>query len=239
MHRISVEDILIDVVRKDIKHMHLSVHPPDGRVRISAPKRINDETIRAFAASKIKWIKRHQGRLRKQKRPLPLKYISGEGHYFKGKKYVLNVIYQPRPLPNRVTIRNEHYLDLFIRKGSRREQRKRVLTEWYRERLKGMMPPLIQKYQGKVGVKVNEWRVKQMKTKWGTCNLTAKRIWLNLELAKTPPRCLEYILVHELTHFLEPSHNGRFASYMGQFLPDWKAREKELNTYPIGPILGV
>ena len=234
MYKISVSDIIIDVVRKDIKHMHLSVHPPDGRVRISAPRRMDDEAVRLFAVSKLKWIKRHRARLKKQKRQLPLKYISGERHYFIGKKYVLHVIYQSPPLPNKVKIRNKEYLDLSIRMGSRKEQRKRVLTEWYREQLKDMIPDLLKKWERKIGVRIKEWRVKKMKTKWGTCNLTAKRVWLNLELAKTPPHCLEYILVHELVHFLEPYHNGRFAAYMDKFLPEWKSIEEELKHFPIG-----
>jgi len=233
MHKISVDGIIINVVRKDIKHMHLSVHPPDGRVRISSPKRIEDEVVRSFAVSKLKWIKRHRAGFKKQKLRLPLKYVSGESHYFKGKRYVLNVIYQSPPSHNKVKIRNEQYLDLFIREGIHKEQRKRVLIEWYREQLKNEIPDLMKKWERKIGVKVNDWGIRLMKTKWGSCNLTAKRIWLNLELAKKPPLCLEYILVHELVHFLEPSHNGRFAAYMDKFLPDWRLLEKELNKLPI------
>jgi len=232
MHKISVEDIIIDVVRKDIKHMHLSVHPPYGRVRISAPKRMDDEAVRAFAVSKLEWIKHHRARFRKQKLRLPPKYISGESHYFKGKPYVLNIIYQPPPLSNKVKVRGE-YLDLYVRKGSHREQRKRILTEWYREQLKNEIPPLLKKWEGKIGVKVKEWGIRRMKTKWGSCNLTVKRVWLNLELAKRPMRCLEYILVHELTHFLEPYHNSRFAAYLDRLLPDWRSIEKELKNHHI------
>lgn len=228
MYKISIGDIIIDVVRKNIKHMHLSVHPPDGRVRISAPKRMDDEAVRSFAVSKLPWIKRHRSRFKNQEHPLPLKYVSGESHYFKGRRYVLHVMYQSPRLPNKVEIRGEKYLDLSIRKGSPMEKRKQVLKEWYREQLKEMIPDLMKKWERKVGVRVKEWRVKQMKTKWGSCNITAKRIWLNLELAKRPPRCLEYILVHELTHFLEPSHNRRFKAYMDKFLPDWRVIEKEL-----------
>ena len=233
MYKISIGDIIIDVVRKNIKHMHLSVHPPDGKVRISAPRRIDDEAVRSFAVSKLKWIKLHRARLKKQKRQLPLKYISGERHYFKGKRYVLHVIYQSPPLPNKVKIRSEKYLDLSIRKGTHKEQRKRVLTEWYREQLKDMVPDLLKKWKERIGVKVSDWGVKRMKTKWGSCNLTAKRVWLNLELAKKPPLCLEYILVHELVHFLEPTHNTRFKAFMDKFLPDWRLIEKELNRFPI------
>jgi predicted metal-dependent hydrolase len=233
MHKITVDDITIDVERKDIKHLHLVVYPPDGRVRISAPRRIDDETVRSFAVSKLKWIKRHRERLKKQKRQSSQKYVSGERHYFKGKRYVLHVIYQSPPLPNKVKIRDKKYLDLYVRQGSRRDQRKRLLTEWYRVQLKEMIPDLIEKWERKIGVTVHEWGVKQMKTKWGSCNLTAKRVWMNLELAKRPPLCLEYILVHELVHFLVPHHNRRFNGFMDKFLPDWESLQTELNKYPI------
>ena len=233
MHKIIVEDIVVHVKRKNIRHMYLSLQPPDGRVRISTPKDIDDETVRSFVVSKLPWIKRHLERFKKKKPLSPQKYVSGEGHYFKGKRYVLNVIYQSPPSPNQVKIRSEKYLDLCVRKGSRREQRKRVLTEWYRVRLKEMIPDLIEKWEKKIGVKVHDWGVKRMKTKWGSCNITAKRVWVNLELAKRPALCLEYILVHELVHFLEPHHNQKFSSYMDQFLPAWKSLNEELNKYPI------
>ncbi len=234
MHKISVDDITIHVKRKDIKHIYLSLQPPYGRVRISAPKGMDDEAVRSFAVSKLSWIKRHRARFKKQKRRSPQEYISGEGHYFKGKRYVLNVIYQSPPLPNQVKIRSEKYLDLYVRKGSHKEQRKRVLKEWYREQLKKMIPDLIEKWESKIGVKINEWGVKLMKTKWGSCNITDKRVWVNLELAKRRPLCLEYILAHELVHFLEPHHNHRFAAYMDQFLPDWKSLNEELNRFSLG-----
>jgi len=233
MHKIIVEDIVIHVKRKDIKHMYLSLKPPEGRVRISTPKGIDDETVRSFAVSKLSWIKRHRARFKKQKRQSPQEYVSGEGHYFKGKRYVLNVIYQSPPLPNQVKIRSEKYLDLYVRKGSHREQRKQVLTEWYRAQLKGMIPHLIEKWEKKTEVKINDWGVKLMKTKWGSCNITDKRVWVNLELAKRTPLCLEYILVHELVHFLETHHNHKFAAYMDEFLPDWKSLNEELKKYPI------
>lgn len=156
MHKISVDDIIIDVVRKDIKHLHLSVHPPDGRVRISTPKSIDDEALRSFAASKLSWIKRHQAKFKKRKRPSPREYVSGESHYFKGMRYWLHVIYQSPPLPNKVKIRNNKYLDLYVRKGSSKKQRKQVLTEWYRRKLKDEIPELIEKWEKKIGVKVKD-----------------------------------------------------------------------------------
>lgn len=233
MHKIIVDGITIHVKRKDIKHMYLSLRSPDGRVQVSTPKDIDDETVRSFVASKLSWIKRHLERFKKQNPLSPQKYVSGDGHYYRGKRYVLNVIYQSPPLPNQVRIRSEKYLDLYVRKGSLREQRKRILTEWYRERLKEMIPHLIEKWEKKIGVRINDWGVKRMKSKWGSCNITDKRVWVNLELARRSPLCLEYILVHELVHLLESHHNQKFNSYMDQLLPDWKSLNEELKKYPI------
>jgi len=233
MHQISIGDVIIDIVRKDIKNLHLAVYPPDGRVRIATPENIDDEAVRLFAISKLSWIKRHQAKFKQQKRQSPREFVSGESHYYKGQRYLLTVIYQAAPLPNKVKIRNKKYLDLYVRKGSNKDQRKRILTEWYRWQLKREIPGLVEKWQGKIGVEVNDWGVKLMKTKWGTCNLKAKRVWLNLELAKKSPLCLEYIIVHELIHLRERYHNDRFIAYMDKFLPNWKFLRDELNSFPI------
>jgi len=189
--------------------------------------------VRLFAVSKLSWIKRHQAKFKQQERQSPREYVSGESHYYEGQRYLLTVIFQAPPLPNNVKIRNKKYLELYARKGSNKNQRKRVLTEWYRWQLKNEIPGLIEKWKGKIGVEVNDWGVKLMKTKWGTCNLKAKRVWLNLELAKKSPLCLEYILVHELIHLRERYHNDRFIAYMDKFLPNWKFLREELNNFPI------
>ncbi|MCD6380463.1 M48 family metallopeptidase [bacterium] len=232
-HKISVDNITIDVVRKNIKNLHLAVYPPYGRVRIATPRHIDDEALRLFAISKLSWIKKHRSKFKQQKCQSPREYVSGESHYYKGQRYLLNVIYQKAPFRNKAEIRNKKYLDLYVREGSNKQQRRRVLTEWYRHQLKYLIPGLIEKWEGTIGVKTNDWGVKRMKTKWGTCNVRAKRVWINLELAKRPPQCLEYILVHELVHLLERNHNIRFTSYMDKFLSNWRFIKEELNSFPI------
>ncbi len=227
MHQIKVSNIVIDVVRKNIKNLHLAVYPPEGRVRVAAPLRVNDEAVRLFAISKLSWIKKQQLKFETQERQPQREYISGESHYFEGYRYLLNVIYHDS-MP-KVEIRNKKYIDLYVRIGSNTEQRERVLTEWYRQKLKEKIPALLEKWQIIIGVQANEWHVKQMKTRWGSCKIEAKRIWLNLELAKKSTLCLEYIIVHELVHLLERNHNKRFNSLLSKFMPQWKFHQKELN----------
>ncbi len=233
MYKISVGSVTIDVVRRDIKNIHLYIDPPYGRVWMSAPKWLAEKELRSFALSKLQWIKHHQERFIKLKLRQARKYISGESHYFLGKPYKLNVIHQSPHSRDKVRIRDDRFLDLYVRKGSDRERRERILTEWYRKQLKDILPYFIEKWEERIGVDADDWGVRRMKTKWGSCNVTAKRICLNLELVKKPPLCLEYILIHELVHFLEPSHNSRFKAFMDKFMPDWRIMEKELNRLPI------
>lgn len=232
MYQISVSDLVIDVDRKDIKNIHLGVYPPDGRVRIAAPLRVNDEAVRLFAISKISWIKKHQANFKAQERQSKREFVSGESHYFQGKRYLLNVIYHQGK--SKVQVRNNTYIDLYVREGSDEAQRQKVMMNWYRQQLKKAIPLLIEKWAAILDVPVNDWGVKQMKTKWGTCNIEAKRIWLNLELAKKAPNCLEYVVVHEMTHLLERHHNERFTMLMNRFLPDWRFYKDELNRSPLG-----
>lgn len=229
-YQLTVGNLLIDVVKKDIKNLHLSVHPPDGRVRIASPLKVDDETIRLFAISKLGWIKKKQAKFQAQPRQTPREYVSGESHYYKGDRYLLNVIYHSSP--PKVVIRNKTHIDLYVREGSTPQQREKVLTEWYRQQLKSELPHLIARWQQIVGVKIDDWGVKKMKTRWGTCNIQAKRIWLNLELIKKPHHCLEYVVVHELVHLLKRHHGDRFKAYMSKFMPNWNFYKKELNCCP-------
>jgi predicted metal-dependent hydrolase len=231
MHQITVSDIVIDVERKEIKNLHLSVNPPNGKVRIAAPLNIDDDAVRLFAVSRLAWIRKQQRKFEDQARQTEREYVSGESHYFKGERYLLNVIYQ-KGNP-KVVIRNKTHIDLFVREDSILLQRKLVLTEWYRKQLKAVTPDLIAKWQTIIGVELNDWGVMQMKTKWGTCNIEQKRILINLELAKKPERCLEYIVVHELVHLLERKHNDHFVGLMDQFLPQWRTYREELNQFPL------
>ena len=230
MEKLKLGNITIDVIKKDIKNMHLSVHPPTGRVRISAPRRLDMDTIRIFAISKLNWIKKHQTNIKNQQREAPRDYINRESHYFRGKRYLLKII--EHNAPPKVELKHST-IELYIRPNTNRNKRKEILDEWYRKHLKEATPPLIEKWEKQMGVKVNEFGIKKMKTKWGTCNRHAKRIWLNLELAKKPPECLEYILVHEMVHLLERNHTDRFISLMNKFMPKWRFYRDELNRFPV------
>lgn len=227
MHQITLGNISIDVVRKDIKNLHLGVYPPNGRVRIASPLKIDDEAVRLFAISKMAWIKKHQLKFEAQQRQSKRQFVSGESHYYKGNRYLLNVVYHD--VAPKVEIRNKTYIDLYIRVGSTLEQREKVLIEWYRRQLKDQIPPLIDKWQKIIGVEVSDWGIKKMKTKWGTCTIEKRRIWLNLELAKKSEHCLEYIIVHEMVHLMERNHSERFVAYMDQFIPQWHFYKDELN----------
>jgi predicted metal-dependent hydrolase len=226
MQQIQIEDITVDVVKRNIKNVHLRVCLSTGSVRISAPRRMDMDAIRNFAISKLVWIKKQQAKLKKQRAEAPREYINKESHYFKGKRYLLKVVEQnlaPRVVLKHTTI------ELYIRPGTCRDRKKFILDEWYRQQLKDLLPALIQKWEKKMGVQINEFRIKKMKTRWGTCNREEKRIWLNLDLAKKPVECLEFIVVHEMTHLFERKHNDRFTSYMDKFMPRWKFNKEVLN----------
>ncbi len=230
MQQIMLGDICIDVVHKDIKNLHLSVYPPAGKVRISAPLRMDTDTIRVFTISKLSWIKKQQSKLRSQERETPREYITRESHYYLGKRYLLKII-EHKASP-KVEIKHGT-IEIYIRPNTGLEKRKEILDEWYRKGLKAIIPGIIAQYENKLKVNVAEFAVKKMKTKWGTCNREAGRIWLNLELAKKTLHCIEYIIVHELLHLLERKHNEVFISYMDKFLPKWRFYKEELNRSPL------
>ncbi|MFY0600709.1 MAG: M48 family metallopeptidase [Cyclobacteriaceae bacterium] len=233
MQQIELGNISIDVEQKNVKNIHLSVYPPNGKVRIAAPSKMDLDTIRVFAISKLQWIKKQQESLQSQVRETPREYINRESHYFLGKRYLLKVVEQK----GRPRIEIDHkYIHLLIRPNTDYQKRKEILDSWYRRELKRIVPKLLQKWEKKTGVESNEFRIKKMKTKWGTCNTKAKRIWLNLELAKKPVECLEYIIVHELVHLLERSHNARFVAFMDEFMPKWQFHRDELNRLPYSHI---
>lgn len=231
-YSITVNGLAVDVVRKDIKNLHLAVYPPLGRIRVAAPLHVNDEAVRLFTISKLPWIKRQQAKFTGQERQSAREFVTGESHYYLGRRYRLNVIYQEAAPA--VVVRNRKTMDLFVRVGSDTAARERVLLTWYRYQLKEEVAPLISKWEAITGVTVTEWGVKQMKTKWGTCNREAGRIWLNLELIKKPAQCVEYIILHELVHLLERHHNDRFTAYMNRFMPLWGHYREELNRSPLG-----
>jgi len=231
MHQLIVSGIAIDVVRKDIKHLHLAVYPPEGRVRVAVPLLVDDDAVRLAVISRLGWIKRQQAKFLEQERQSKREYVSGESHYFQGRRYLLRVTYEDT-LP-KVVIRGANRLEMIVRPGSDNLQRERIMLSWYRNQLRQLVPNLIKHWQAVLGVQCTEWGIKHMKTKWGTCNIEAGRIWLNLELAKKSVRCLEYIIVHELVHLLERHHNTRFMQLMDQALPNWRYLRDELNREPL------
>ncbi len=228
MTTIIINDIEIELTKKNIKNINLSVHSPNGEVRISAPKKMTDEDIRSFALSKISWIEKQQAKFENQERIPKLEYISGENHYYFGQPYLLNVIYQSSN-KSKVEIRNKEYIELYVKEGISKEKREDIMKEWYRKEMKKVIPSIIEKWEKIMNLTVEEWGVKQMKTRWGTCNPNANRIWLNLELAKKPPYCLEYIIVHEMAHLIERGHGDRFKAIMDKYYPNWRNVKKELN----------
>ncbi len=223
-----VAGVEIEVIKKNIKNMHLYVMPPYGNVRITAPVKANDETISLFAITKIAWIKKQIEKYENQPRQSEREYISGESHYVWGRRYRLEVRYTKTA--NNVEIK-ANKLFLTVRENSTQAQRENVMNEWYRAELKAKLSPLIEKWQKIIGVTTDSVGVKNMLTRWGTCNVKDKRIWINLQLAKKPINCLEYVVVHELVHLLEKDHTSIFIEYMDRFLPYWRVTKDELNSF--------
>lgn len=230
-HAIKVRDMSVEVVRKDIKNLHVGVYPPNGRVRVAAPRRLDDEAVRLAVISRLGWIRRQQKGFDQQVRQSQRELVTGESHYYQGRRYLLDVVEHDGP--SSVHIINNTTMELRTRPGTTRDGREAVLLRWYRRRLREQIPPLLSKWEPKVGVNVAEVRIKKMKTRWGTCTSEAQRIWLNLELIKKPVACLEYILVHEMVHLLERHHNERFRELMDRFMPQWRAHRKRLNEAPL------
>lgn len=231
MHQIEISDFIVDVVRKDIKNIHLSVYPPTGRVRIAAPLEVDDDTIKLFAVSKIAWIKRNQRKFEKQDRQSARVFQTRESHYFEGKRYLLRIT-ETEAKP-KVVIKSKNHIDLYVRPNTPPGRRSKVLNEWYRNQLRLKIPSLVKKWEKIMELSVAEWDIQQMKTKWGSCNIEKRSILLNLELVKKPVQCLEYIIVHEMVHLLERHHNERFLFYMETYMPDWKQAKEELNRFPL------
>lgn len=228
--QLQLGGIAVDVVFKDIKNVHLSVYPPTGRVRISAPSRMSLDTIRVFAISKLAWIKQQQEKLRAQERETPREYIDRESHYVWGKRYLLRTV-QREEAPS-IELKHSRMI-LSVRGGVGQTTKEAVVGHWYREQIKTLVPQLISKWEPVLGVSVKRVFVQQMKTKWGSCNPRAHTIRLNTELAKKPKECLEYIVVHEMIHLLEPTHNARFTVLMDQFMPRWQFYRDALNRQPV------
>lgn len=227
--RFELDGMEITVVRKKIKHIYLRIYPHNGEIRVSAPYKMAESTIRQFVRSKSAWIRQKQKKIASQICTPSLEYQDQEQHYFCGEPYPLKIV--ERNASAKVELQDQS-LVLYVRPNTKPEKRQQMLESWYRAHLKKTLPNLIEKYETKMGVQVREFGIKKMKTRWGTCNTRAGRIWLNLELAKKPPACLEYVVVHEMVHLLEQSHNARFYALMDQFMQDWKQHKEILNNFP-------
>jgi len=228
--QVQLGDLTVDVIKKDIKNVHLSVYPPTGRVRISAPNRMDLDTIRVFAISKLGWIRQHQRDVRGQDRETPREFLDRESHYIWGRRYLLQQ--QEEQAAPRIEL-SHNRLTLQIRPGMTTAKKESLLDDWYRGLVKQAAPTLIAKWEKLMGVRVEKFFVQRMKTKWGSCTPGRRTIRLNSELAKKPSECLEYIIVHEMAHLLEPTHNGQFVALMDRFIPKWQSYRENLNRLPV------
>ena len=228
--QIQLGEMPVDVVRKDIKNVHLSVHPPSGRVTIAAPSHMSLDSIRVFAITKLGWIRQEQKKMREQEREAPREFLERESHYIWGKRYLLHVT--EADAPPVIQLRHKRML-LQVRPGTSREKCQELVEEWYRHQIREAVSPLVERWETRLGVKVEKIFVQRMKTNWGSCNPSTHSIRLNTDLAKKPPECLEYIVVHELMHLLEPTHNARFQSLMDQHHPKWRSHQQTLNRLPV------
>jgi predicted metal-dependent hydrolase len=227
----DVGGIAVEVVRKEIKNLHVGVYPPAGRVRVAAPLRLDDEAVRLAVVSRLGWIRRKQTEFAAQDRQSQRDMVSGESHYFQGRRYLLDVR-QGDGQPG-VRLAGPTTMELRVPSAWNRDRRDAVLQRWYRRQLQALLPPLVAKWDPRVGKTAAELRIKKMKTRWGSCNADAGRIWLNLELVKKPVACLEYVLVHEMVHLHERHHTERFQEWMEKLMPDWRLHRDELNRSPL------
>lgn len=228
---LTVSGIRVQIERKDIKNLHLGVYPPNGRVRVAAPLVVSNDAIRLAVIDKLGWIRRQRAKFAEQPRQSAREMVNGESHYVFGRRYRLQVHEQPGR--QYAALRGIAKLDLFVNPGRTTEHREAVLLRWYRQQLKELVGPMVEQWQAKLGVRANAWGVKKMKTKWGSCNPASKRLWFNLELAKKPVQCVEYIVAHELAHLQERNHTERFTRLLDQHLPSWRLHREILNQQPL------
>lgn len=227
----EVRGIPVELVRKDIKNTHIAVYPPEGHVRIAVPRHVDDETARLAVVDKLGWIQRKRREFDEQDRQSQREMVNRESHFVWGERYLLDV--NRHTGPNRVRIDSPNTLEMHVRPDAGADRRREILHEWYRDQLKDRIPDLINEWSPEIGVEVRDWGVKKMKTKWGSCSIGDRRIWVNLELAKKPPQCLEYILVHEMVHLLERHHNDAFRGHLDRVMPKWRHYRELLNTEPL------
>ncbi len=223
---ITVSDINVSIDRKDIKNLHVGVYPPNGRVRVAAPVHIDNEAVRLAVISKLSWIKKQVRHFQEQPRQTKREMVSGESHYFLGKRYLLEVVYGAK---KHQVVLNHSTLEIHVKMGTNTQNRQKLLNEWYRGQLHTVTQAFISKWEDRIGIELNSWSIKKMRTKWGSCNIEKRNILINLNLAKAPVECIEYIVVHEMVHLLERHHNDNFKSHMDRYLPEWKQCRDLLN----------
>lgn len=226
--QLEIAGINFRLFQKRMRNLRLKIIAPHGEVMVSAPLRCSLAQIKKFVLERIDWIKKHQLEIRSRKIIAPLKFMTGEKHFIFGEEYLLEVVESDLKRVVKPLIIKDRVIELHIKKGLTKIEKSKILDNWHRAQLKKIIPNLIADYEPKMGVKVVEFGVKKMKTRWGTCSLQARRIWINLELAKRPMKCLEFIVVHEMVHLLERNHNKRFYALMDKFMPDWKVWQNKL-----------
>ena len=230
-YHLEVGGVPVEVVRKDIKNLHMGVYPPSGRIRVAAPLHLDDDAVRLAVISRLGWLRRQQTAFQQQVRQSQREFVTGESHYFEGRRYRLDLLEcHGRAM---VRLQNNRTMVLRVRPETDREGREAILHRWYRDQLRTRIPPLIAKWEPEIGVHVGEVRIRKMKTRWGSCNISARRIWLNLELVKKPAGCLEFVLVHEMVHLIERKHNERFWKLIDSHMPQWRSYRDELNQTPL------
>ncbi len=227
LNKRKIGNLSLEIIRKDIKNIHLGVYPPKGRIRVAVPLNTSDESIRLFVISKMSWIKKQQQFFVSQERQTTRKYVTGETHYIFGKAYRLKVINSDND--TKLVITKKSYIELYVKYDVTVKQKVKIFENYYRSELKKLIFKILAKWEKKIGVKSNELKIRKMKTKWGTCNSDDKRIWLNLELAKKPHHCIDYVLVHELIHLKERKHSKEFLHLLENAYPNWQEHKEELN----------
>lgn len=227
---LTIRGIDVDVIYKDIKNLHIGVYPPLGRVRVAAPKRLDDDQVRLAVIQRLPWIKRQREQLKAAPRQSEREMTTGESHYVWGIRKRLRVVERP----GRAHLETEgDRLNLYVPTGTSAEKRRSHLDQWYRDQMRHALPDIVSTWETKFGVSVPKWSIRRMKTKWGSCNRETHHIWFNVELAKKHPDCLEYIVVHEMMHYFERNHGERFTALMDQHLSDWRNRREQLNAAPL------
>ena len=230
-YNLQVRDLQIEVLSKDIKNLHISIMPPDGRIRVSAPETMSEESVRLAIVSKLSRIRSERRSFAEYIRESKKEMVSGESHFVDGKRYILELV-EVNEAPS-ISINKKNTILMKVRKNSTRDKREQIMHEWLRNRMRNNLTGLITKWEGIIEVSASHYGIKRMRTKWGSCNSEQKRIWLNLELAKKSPQCLEYVLVHEIIHILEPKHSERFFSLLDEYMPSWRTHKENLDKPPL------